>query len=208
MGKMTSISQIFLNQAVLVLIPLAITISACESSFSASTPAASSTDNATSMGAMPIAAGVTSSRTAIVPTISQWGYGCDYNQCLWITGTNFSTSCTVNIYAGDWSTGTTPLKTLTGSNVSCSNDMVTFQIPAEIQAIYTSINVNVVNLGYGTWTIPQWIPMQKSSSPEQVGSGHPRHGRRGDDRPHSISLPGHHEVAPPRCTSLSSHPRL
>ncbi len=88
----------------------------------------------------------------LTPSITSAGLGCTTDQCMWISGAGFSTNCDVNLFKPDWSAPAL-LATLHGSQLNCTNGLVTFQIPSWIQNAYPSVNVNVTNSS-GIWSQP------------------------------------------------------
>jgi hypothetical protein len=85
------------------------------------------------------------------PQINSAGLGCDNNQCIWISGTGFTEpggGCSVSIFAGDWSHGTTPEAVLYSgapNGPNCTNTLVTFAIPSNVLQSFVDVNVNVTN---------------------------------------------------------------
>lgn len=82
------------------------------------------------------------------PIITAAGLGCSQNECIWVQGNHFSTSCSVDIYKLDWSK---LLARVTTAN--CQNTVVTFKIPTDILNSETSIHLTIINDG-GLWADP------------------------------------------------------
>jgi len=87
------------------------------------------------------------------PRVGEWGFGCDDGQCIWTSGDNLSAggACQVFLYDAAWRFGTTPLGA--GEAVTCSNELVTFRLPAAVYRGQRGVNFTVVN-AQGQWTFP------------------------------------------------------
>jgi hypothetical protein len=107
--------------------------------------------------------GSTSSAAVIATTV---GLGCGYNTCIWINGSNFSTSCSVNVYSAS---GTTQIATVTAPAANCQSTVFTFAIPAGIQPGNASIQLSVVNLETGVASNKLSIQIQKASAQSKLG---------------------------------------
>lgn len=98
---------------------------------------------------------------AVGPIVTSAGQGCNDGQCLWITGLNFSNSCGVKIFPGDWSTGNAPIAELNSQNLNCSNTLITLRLPPDVFFKYNNLNVLVYNQNEGTWGQPLFVNIVK-----------------------------------------------
>jgi hypothetical protein len=104
---------------------------------------------------------------ADAPSVQSSGLGCNNNQCIWLAGTGFSANCTVTLFDTHWSV----LTTLPGNvGGSCSDSLVTFQVPDSILNTYSSIFVNVTNNLTGEWSSPVTVSLVPSL-PSSTGAG-------------------------------------
>ncbi len=102
------------------------------------------------------AASPQSQRTS-VPTITSTGLGCSDLSCVWVKGSNFTSSCLVTLY--------TPTHQSLGAGLgpTCTDASVTFRIPTAIQIHYPSIQFTVTN-NYGQWSSPYLISIALPTS--------------------------------------------
>jgi hypothetical protein len=86
------------------------------------------------------------------PKVTDAGLGCSDSSCIWATGENFTTQCTVDLYSHDYSYLGKP------TGISCSDKLITFRLPLAIQALYPSIRFAIVNQ-YHQWNNPHHIDL-------------------------------------------------
>lgn len=94
------------------------------------------------------------------PSIEKMGLGCNFNECIWISGNGFGNNCEVKLFSGDWSHGEIPESVITSSSkngLNCSDKLVTFEIPISIRFKFRSLNIVVVNTQNKLWTDPVLI---------------------------------------------------
>jgi hypothetical protein len=85
--------------------------------------------------------------------LNNLGQGCDDKKCIWLTGENFKSGCTVTIYSSDWS-----YMLATEIPAICESNLVTIRLPNNVLK-HSQFHVLVVNPDLN-WSNPLSIKLK------------------------------------------------